>query len=241
MIIYCGDGIKEGSAGYLSSIIQNAGLPYEHIPSNSELSEENLAQCSCLILSDFPHNNISTNIEESIIEKVKDGMGFLMIGGWESFHGKLGEYHQSKLNEILAVECLDSDDRINFSQPCLMITQQEHPIVNGLGFHNQPPLIGGLNRVSCKKNSLEIISARSFSVDGDLYFKAGDEYPLLVTTEIGKGRSAAFMSDVAPHWVGGFVDWGPKRINEDINGFEYEFGDQYCKFFQQLINWCQNK
>jgi uncharacterized membrane protein len=238
MILYCGDTNQNSAAAYLIGILQNAQKEFQYINSATAMNEENLNNCQCLILSDYPSQNISEVVEEKIIEKVKSGMGFLMIGGWESFHGKNGEYNRRKLSEIIPVECLNEDDRRNFSQPCLLIPQQEHSILEDLPFYNQPPLIGGLNEVVCKKNCTELIIASSFSVDGDLYFKAGKEFPLLVTGEVEKGKTAAFMSDVAPHWVGGFVDWGDNRVSEKVGDNEMEFGDLYCKFFQQLVDWC---
>jgi uncharacterized membrane protein len=241
MILYCGDNNLNSAAAYLAGIMQNANFNFKYRDSNTALVAEDLSECECLILSDYPSQNIDEVIEETIIEKVKNGMGIVMIGGWESFHGKNGEYNHRKLNEVLPVECLNEDDRVNFSQPCLMISQQEHAILDGLAFYNSPPIIGGLNKVTCKKNSIELINASSYSVDGDLYFKAVAEYPLLVVGEHEKGRSCAFMSDVAPHWVGGFVDWGKERVIENVENNDVEFGDQYCMFFQQLINWCINK
>jgi uncharacterized membrane protein len=241
MILYCGDNTQDTAASYLQAIMQNAQLEFSYLDSTTAITKEQLEDCECLILSDYPSANINEEIEDLVIEKVKCGMGFLMIGGWESFHGKNGEYNHRKLRELLPVECLNEDDRRNFSQPCLMITQQDHEIVKDLSFQNNPPMVGGLNEVICKKDSTEIISARSFSVDGDLYFKAGDEYPLLVISEFEDGRCGAFMSDVAPHWVGGFVDWGTERVIEKVHSNEVEVGDDYCKFFQQLILWCSKR
>ena len=37
-------------------------------------------------------------------------------------------------------------------------------------------------------------------------------HPVLVIGTAGHGRAAAFASDIAPHWVGGFVDWGDSRV-----------------------------
>jgi hypothetical protein len=42
--------------------------------------------------------------------------------------------------------------------------------------------------------------------------------PLLVTGQHGAGRVAAITTDVAPHWVGGFVDWGDARVAAQADG-----------------------
>ena len=38
-----------------------------------------------------------------LVDCVRGGSGLLMIGGWESFHGRLGEYQGSPLAEVLPV------------------------------------------------------------------------------------------------------------------------------------------
>lgn len=62
--------------------------------------------------------------------------------------------------------------------------------------------------------------------------------PLLVVGRHGSGRVAAFTSDVAPHWVGGFVDWGTERVTVSSCDFEIEVGDRYVRFFTNLLRWC---
>ena len=63
-------------------------------------------------------------------------------------------------------------------------------------------------------------------------------YPMLVVGGYGKGRTAALATDVAPHWVGGFVDWGKARITQNLsNGGFVEIGADYAKFFAQLLRW----
>jgi uncharacterized membrane protein len=63
-------------------------------------------------------------------------------------------------------------------------------------------------------------------------------HPLLVVRDSGSGRVAALATDVAPHWVGGLVDWGEGRVTAQASGAEaIEVGDLYAKFFQQLISW----
>ena len=49
---------------------------------------------------------------------------------------------------------------------------------------------------------------------------------------------AALATDVAPHWVGGFVDWGDDRVvQEDRRAELIEFGDWYGQFFRNLVAW----
>ena len=54
----------------------------------------------------------------------------------------------------------------------------------------------------------------------------------------GRGRTAAFTSDVAPHWVGGLVDWGPERVGTQApEANDIEVGSHYAEFFTRLIRW----
>ncbi|MHC5115638.1 MAG: glutamine amidotransferase, partial [Planctomycetota bacterium] len=69
-------------------------------------------------------------------------------------------------------------------------------------------------------------------------FKESRSYPLLVLGDYGLGRTAAFASDVAPHWVGPFVDWGNKRIKARADGSQtIEVGNWYAEFFANVLQW----
>jgi len=200
-----------------------------------------------------------------------------MIGGWESFHGRLGEYHQTVLADVLPVIMAEEDDRRNWPLPLIMRTVKNHPTVAGLPW-NTPPGIGGYNAFTPKQDSELIIEGIRIDLQvlgddvdlrdgGDAPFTSSkkgyipnwrmvfplidgdsvavcpvEQVPLLVTGHYGEGRTAAFASDVAPHWVGGFVDWGTPRITEPIGaeGDFIEVGCDYAKFWNQLVRWTGN-
>jgi hypothetical protein len=62
--------------------------------------------------------------------------------------------------------------------------------------------------------------------------------PLLVIGAAGAGRTAAFLSDVAPHWVGPLVDWGLPRVSAQAPGAPaIEVGAYYAQFFTRLVHW----
>lgn len=80
----------------------------------------------------------------------------------------------------------------------------------------------------------------SVSLPGDdaMFLTLMETFPLLVTGQYGKGRTAALATDAAPHWVGGWVDWGKKRITQKLdNGNSIEVGENYVQFFTQLLRW----
>ena len=66
-----------------------------------------------------------------------------------------------------------------------------------------------------------------------------DQHPLLVLGMHGAGRTAALMTDLAPHWVGGFVDWGDgERVKAQAPGsWQIEVGNFYSQFIANLLAW----
>ena len=74
--------------------------------------------------------------------------------------------------------------------------------------------------------------------DGDsISVRPAEQVPMLVVGKHGRGRTAAFASDVAPHWVGGFVDWGVERVTESIGDGGIEVGADYAAFWRNLVRW----
>jgi uncharacterized membrane protein len=115
----------------------------------------------------------------------------------------------------------------------------EHPITAGLPW-DRPPGIGGFNAFQAKPNATTLLTSVQFSVRrtrGEFTFARGQESPLLVIGEFGAGRTAALATDVAPHWVGGFVDWGDQRITQEIGSGFIEVGNWYAEFFRNLVLW----
>jgi hypothetical protein len=110
-----------------------------------------------------------------------------------------------------------------------------------LPWTNRPPCIGGFNRFTAKSDALTVLEIQRFAAsqnEGRFVFEPADCHPLLVVGSYGQGRVAALATDVAPHWVGGLVDWGPLRVAAQAPGGEaVEVGDLYDRFFHQLLGW----
>lgn len=254
-ILYAGDSDLRGPAAYLAGVLTHAGLRFDYVPSDAPLgtSTEGAAP-SLYILSDYPARNLTDADFPRILLDVERGSGLLMIGGWESFHGAAGEYHLSPLAKALPVLMQGSDDRVNAPHPCLVEKRIDHPILGGLPLA-RPPTIGGYNLFRPKADAAVLLSARHFAVDvrgcpdrtdgppadrsdTEYVFTPGEQAPLLVVGRHGRGRTAAFASDVAPHWVGGLVDWGPERVTARAPGAdEIEVGSHYAEFFSRLVRW----
>jgi uncharacterized membrane protein len=174
-----------------------------------------------------------------IVEEVERGCGLLMIGGWNSFHGLNGLYDNSPLASVLPVEIEHHDDRINWPYLCMMCRDQDHEILASLPFE-VPPSIGGLNRVRSKAGCHRLLSARCFQprdTENGWTVVPKETHPLLVVGSHREGRTACYMSDVAPHWCGGSVDWGTPRITCSVGGRSVEVGSLYARFLAQLVRW----
>ena len=242
MFLYFGDDDMTRAAAYLCGIMTHAGLPFERVDSTQSPSDTLLqSPYNAFILSDYPRERFLPGQLEMICHAVNNGAGLVMFGGWESYHGLLGEYHGTVLADVLPVTMLQADDRRNFSQGVLLVPMQSHPILDHLPWET-PPLVGGLNEFTPKPNVKVLLNGLPLSIqenEGRFDFGLGTKpYPLLVVGEHGNGRTAALATDVAPHWVGGFVDWGQQRITQHLpNGGFVEIGNDYAKFFTQLLRW----
>jgi hypothetical protein len=240
-ICYLGDGRLSGAAGYLAAIMQQHGLPFEHVPSDEPPPAAFCRrQYALYVVSDYPAARFGAAAMAHVAGRVAAGAGLVMLGGWESYFGRLGEYHQSPLAEVLPVVMQLADDRCNYAQPCLIHKVAEHPILQGLPW-DAPPGIGGRNAVTAKPGAQTLLTCVQFLVrqdeDGWHLFRDGDEPPLLVLGRHGRGRTAALATDVAPHWVGGFVDWGDRRVTQSVAGELVEVGNWYARFFRNLLAW----
>ena len=113
------------------------------------------------------------------------------------------------------------------------MTKSRHEIFRGIPL-TPSPIVVGYNEVRAKNRADVLLNLRES--------ESGRVNPLLVVGTFGSGRTAAWTTDVAPHWCGGLVDWGKKRVKIRVrNGIEIEVGDLYVKFFSQLMKWLAKK
>ncbi|OHB56167.1 MAG: hypothetical protein A2Y12_12355 [Planctomycetes bacterium GWF2_42_9] len=241
-ILYLGDTALDQAASYLAGLMTHYKIGYDYVPNDVKF-DESLFQNNykAIVVSDYPTSNFLKSHLDLIAEKVKNGAGFLMIGGWESFEGLAGKYSNTVLADVLPVEMSSGDDRINCSSPFMVVRNCGHQITDSLPFESNATLIGGLNSLKTKKNGTEILSARKFRAEfqnGKFNFMEMQSFPLLVVGQFGKGNTAAFASDIAPHWIGPMVDWGCDRITAKApGGIEIEVGNWYAQLFVNIIKW----
>jgi hypothetical protein len=239
-ICYLGDTALTGAASYLAGVMGHFGLAFDYVPSDAAPPAAFAATPYALyVVSDYPAARFGAGLMEAMAARVAAGAGLVMLGGWDSYYGRLGEYHQSPLAAVLPVVMQSSDDRWNTAQPCLLKKKAEHPILEGLPW-DQPPGVGGMNMIRAKPDAQTLLAAVPFTVrrvGDDFQFTAEDERSLLVVGRHGRGRTAALATDVAPHWVGGFVDWGDRRVTQPVGSDAIEVGNWYAQFFRNLVVW----
>jgi hypothetical protein len=242
-ILYLGDTALNNAAAYLAGVMHASGWRFSYRPSDREADAELVSSpWKACVLSDYPATRLAPELQQQIVDRVRQGAGLLMIGGWESFHGLGGQWNGSPIGEILPVEMQSTDDRVNCDSPVFVRTcGTDHPILRSLPWTSRPPLIGGYNRFRTRPGATQLLEAVRYSASFNgpqpqLTLVGAD--PLLVINRVGSGRVAALATDVAPHWVGHWVDWGTSRVQAQGPGAEaIEVGDLYAQFFRQLVEW----
>lgn len=201
----------EGAADFVARL-RAAGHDVSYIPAHRVASDfptesEELRRFDVVLLSDvgantflltpetFTHSRIAPNRLELIRDYVAAGGALLMVGGYMSFAGIDGKarFGSSPLADVLPVTMLDTDDRVELPQGFSAETlAPEHPALAGAA-GVWPPLLG-YNRVRPRAGATVLV-------------RHGED-PILAVGTFGAGRTAAFMSDLAPHWAPPqFVAW----------------------------------
>ncbi len=176
-----------------------------HIPAHEVLehfpeSVEELRAYDVIILSDvgantfllhpdtFFRSETTPNRLQVIADYVKEGGAFGMMGGYLSFTGfeAKAKYRRTPVEEILPVTMMAEDDREEHPEGLTLQTAgSRHPLLHGCEDVWTPLL--GYNRL-CAKPGADVI----ISWQGD---------PILTVGTYGKGRTFAWASDCAPHWM----------------------------------------
>ena len=216
--------------GPLRDALEAAGhevsyLPGHLVPTQFPENNEELSAFDVVILSDIGANSIQ--LAPNVFDKFQRGKdrlgelaawvgrggGLLMVGGYLSFTGfeAKGAFRQTAIAEVLPVEMLAEDDRVERPAGVVAtIDQGAHAIVSGVG-ETWPHLLG-YNKTILKSDSELLVS-----VGAD---------PLIAVKEVGEGRTAVFTSDCAPHWA-------PPEFCEQWSG--------YGVLFDNIVSWLAQK
>ncbi|EIQ0592844.1 cytoplasmic protein, partial [Salmonella enterica] len=201
----------EEGADYLLSCLRQGNIDVDYMPAHIVQTRflqtaEALACYDAIVISDIGSNtfllqnrtfynmDIIPDALQLIADYVAEGGGLLMIGGYLSFMGieAKANYKNTVLAEVLPVDMLDVDDRVELPQGCKAVnTAVEHVITQP--FSEWPPLLG-YNKLIAKENSQVLAE-----INGD---------PLLVMGTHHKGKVCCFASDCSPHWGSPqFLQW----------------------------------
>lgn len=165
---------------------------------------EGLSTFDAIVLSDIGSNTLllpprvwlqsqtAPNRLKLVREYVAGGGGLLMAGGYFSFQGIDGRarWRRTPVEDALPVTCHPYDDRLEIPEGCRAeIRMPQHPVFAGLD--GEWPLLLGVNEVVPKPEA-EVLAQLPEEHGG---------HPLLVLGVHGKGRTAAWTSDIGPHWL----------------------------------------
>jgi uncharacterized membrane protein len=143
---------------------------------------------------------------------VETGGGLLMCGGYFSFQGIDGKarWRKTPVEDVLPVSCHPWDDRVEMPEGAVaVVVAPDHPVMAGLD--GAWPFILGVNEVEVKPGA-EVLARLPDDQGG---------HPLLVLGMAGKGRTAAWTSDIGPHWLSpAFCAWpGYGRLWKNLLGW----------------------
>jgi uncharacterized membrane protein len=222
-ILLLGESIHDGSARYLMAILKWSKIPFDYRPDAARIPKNwRKKDYGAVILSDYRYASFTPCAREWLIESVHRGTGLFMIGGWASFTGLVGCYAGTSIEKLLPIHCVAGDDRVHHSA-----------VLESTG----SPIVCGYHRCKPKKDSEVVLHFRNVLASNGR-FRLGTRHPAFVIGRAGQGRSAAFLTDCAPHWAGGLVDWGKRRVRISLakNG-TVEVGSSYLEFFKRWILW----
>lgn len=215
--------VYETGEKFLKAAMEKGGYDFTFLPNHLATEEfpftmEELKEYDLVILSDigantlllptptFTRSEIMPNRCNLIRDYVLDGGALLMVGGYLTFSGvdAKGKWQDTAVQEVLPVTVLPTDDRMEHCEGITPVTVKAHPVLEGLGAW---PRILGYNRTIIREGA-ELLATV-------------EDNPFIALGEYGKGRSAVFTTDCAPHWAPPeFCEW-----------------DGYDVLFQNLAKW----
>ena len=152
-----------------------------------------------LSTSTFIKGQKQPNRLQILSDWIESGGNFLMVGGYLSFQGieAKANYRNTLMANVLPILMEQGDDRSENPEGVFPKVVSDHNIVKNI--EGNWPAILGYQKLIAKPGTQVILE-----VDGN---------PLLVIGSFGKGRVAAFASDLGPHWIPNeFLEWDGFQI-----------------------------
>ena len=203
--------VYETGEKWLKAALEEGGYEVTFMPNHLAGEEfpftmEELKEYDAVILSDIGANTLllpsatfmrsekKPNRCNLIRDYVLDGGALMMVGGYLTFSGvdAKGKWHDTAVQEVLPVEVLTVDDRMEHCEGTTPVTVVQHEALNGIP--GEFPQVLGYNKSIAKPEA--VVAA---VVDDD---------PFIAFGEYGKGKSAVVTTDCAPHWAPPeFCEW----------------------------------
>ncbi len=196
-------GVGPLQAALEGSDVDLVHLPAPQVPAQFPATREALAAYDVVMLSDIGANSMllhpdtflrgrrTPNRLKLLAEWVEEGGALVMAGGYYSFQGLNGgaRYHGTPIETILPVSIAPQDDRLEVPEGFSPVRLANHPILAGI--EGEWPYLLGLNTVTVKPDATLLVGMPA----------ASGGHPVLAVGTHGKGRTMAWTTDVAPHWL----------------------------------------
>lgn len=197
--------VYETGEKFLKAALEKGGYEVEFMPNHVCMEKfpfelEELKKYDCIILSDIGANTLllptatfTASIKKPnrcnlIRDYVLQGGALLMVGGYMTFAGidGKGKWHDTAVQEVLPVEVLTVDDRMEHCEGVRPeIKNASHAVLKGI--EGEWPMVLGYNKTIAGADA-EVVA----TVCGD---------PFIAFGKYGKGKSAVVTTDCAPHWA----------------------------------------
>ena len=185
---------------YMKDFAEITHIPAHLVPFEFPNTLEGLQQYDAVIISDVVANTFylhhdtfyagkaTPNLPELIRQYVAEGGALGMMGGYLTFMGieAKGQWRNTPVEQALPVTMLPCDDRREHPEGIhAVLCARDDAITHGLP--QELPALFGYNALTAKAQAKVLIHYESD--------------PILTVWEYGKGRSFAWASDCAPHWM----------------------------------------
>jgi uncharacterized membrane protein len=185
---------------YMSEYADITHIPAHEVMSSFPKRYDEIENYDVVITSDVGANSYlmppetffgcqqSPNKLDVIAEYVSKGGTFIMMGGYMAYSGfqARGNFKDTIIEEILPVSILPYDDRQEHCEGIrIEATDSDHLVLEGI--NGEWPVLLGYNR-TVAKDGVEVV------------LKYKDD-PILAIGTYGEGKTVAWMSDCAPHWM----------------------------------------
>lgn len=219
------------SPKYIAGALEAGGAEVERVVAHAkDLAGEDFDLC---VLSDYDAKTLGHANAQLLRDRITEGAGLLVVGGWRSFGA--GGYARMPLADVFPVRMRDADDRVNAPSGLFLASDDvDHELLRGLPL-DRPPVVTGYNDATPRADAEILLWARRVtSVRADRAELAQEKIPILLARDAGAGRTAAILTDLAPHWSGGWTDWGEERVRLEQGE---EAGSAYVELLARLARW----